>query len=133
MCRRTSPSSLMTQKILVLDNSAEYRQLLEQVVVGMGYEARVTDRATEAWRILQKDPHDLVLMDVKMPSVHGDQFLKYIREKGFSAPVIAISGYLTPKVIEQLRKYRISRVLSKPFTIRRLAAEINETIGAPDG
>ena len=123
----------MTQKILVVDNSPEYRLLLEQVVVGMGYVARVTDRATEAWRILQKDVFDLVLMDVKMPAVHGDQFLKYIREKGYGGPVIAISGYLTPKTLEQLRKYRISKVLAKPFTIKRLAADINETIGDPDG
>jgi DNA-binding NtrC family response regulator len=122
----------MTQKILVLDNSPEYRQLLEQVVVGMGYKACVTDRATEAWKILQTDPHDLILMDVKMPAVQGDQFLKYIRKMGFDGPVIAISGYLTPKVIEQLRKYRVSK-MAKPFTIRRLAAEIHETIGEPDG
>ena len=94
----------MTQKILVLDNSPEYRQLLEQVVVGMGYKACVTDGATEAWKILQTDPHDLILMDVKMPAVQGDQFLKYIR-----------------------------KMLAKPFTIRRLAAEIHETIGEPDG
>ena len=99
----------------------------------MGYKACVTDRATEAWKILQRDPHDLILMDVKMPTVHGDQFLKYIRKKGFDGPVIAISGYLTPKVIEQLRKYHVSKMLAKPFTIRRLAAEIHETIGEPDG
>lgn len=123
----------MTQKILVVDNSPEYRLLLEQVVVGMGYVARVTDRATEAWRMLQKDVFDLVLMDVKMPAVHGDQFLKYIRNKGYGGPVIAISGYLTPKTLEQLKKYHISKVLAKPFTIKRLAADINETIGDPDG
>ncbi len=123
----------MTQKILVVDNSPDYRQLLEQVVVGMGYIAKVTDRATEAWKILQKDVYDLVLMDVKMPAVHGEQFLKYIRNKGYGGPVIAISGYLTPNVVEQLKKYHISKILAKPFTVVRLAADIYETIGDPDG
>ncbi len=122
----------MVQKILVVDNSPEYRVLLEQVVVAMGYEAAVTDRATEAWKILQKDPKDLVLMDVKMPAVHGDQFLKYIRGKGYDGPVIAVSGYLTPKVVEALKTYHVSRILAKPFTVRRLAAEIDDVIGAPD-
>lgn len=122
----------MTQKILVVDNSLEYRQLLEQVVVGMGYVAKVTDRATDAWKILQQEPCDLVLMDVKMPVVHGDQFLKYIRAKGYGGPVFAISGYLTPKVLEQLRKYKVTKVLTKPFTIVRLAADISETIGEPE-
>lgn len=124
---------VMAQKILVVDNSPEYRQLLEQVVVGMGYIDVVADRATEAWKILQTDAHDLVLMDVKMPGVHGDQFLRYIRKKGFGGPVIAISGYLTPDVLEQLQKYHVSKVLAKPFTVKRLAAEIHEAIGAPDG
>lgn len=122
----------MPQKILVLENDLEYRRLLGQVVEGMGYEARIVSRATEAWKMLQSDPVSLVLLDIKMPVVHGDSFLKYIRAHGCQAPVIVVSGYFTPKVFEQLKRHGVRKVIAKPFKVKRLAADIHEVIGKPD-
>lgn len=123
----------MPQKILVLENDRDFRQLLGQVVNGMGYESHIYARATEAWKKLQRDPMALILLDIRMPVVHGDTFLQYIRGHGCQTPVIVVSGYLTPKVFEQLKRHGVHKVIAKPFKVARLAAEIHEVIGDPDG
>lgn len=122
----------MPRKILILENSPEFQQLLGRVVASMGHEACLAERATDAWKMLQGGPVALVLLDIKLPLVHGEEFLKYIRAHGCQAPVIAISGYLTPKVLEQLKRYGVRKVIAKPFKVRRLAADIDEVLGGRD-
>lgn len=122
----------MPQRILVVENSLEYRLLLQRVIEGMGYEAQVADRATTAWRLIGAEPAALLLLDIKMPPLHGHEFLKYIRRRGCTTPAIVISGYLTPEVLQQLRGLGVRRIVAKPFKIQRLATEIHEAIGGPD-
>jgi CheY-like chemotaxis protein len=123
----------MPQKILVIENSQEYRDLLKRVVEGLGYEAMIAEQATTAWKMMQSSPPDLVLLDVKMPTVHGDAFLKYARERGCTAPFIAVSGYLTPRVVERLKRGGINHVISKPFKIQRIASEIHKAMETAGG
>lgn len=122
----------MPQRILVVENSLEYRALLQRVIEGMGYEACIAERATTAWRLISAAPAALVLLDIKMPPLHGHDFVRFIRQRGCAAPVIAISGYLTPEVLQQLQRLGVRRVIAKPFKIQRLANEIHEAIGGPD-
>lgn len=106
--------------------------MLQQIVDAMGYESSVAGMATEAWRILGSDPVALVLLDIKMPAVHGDLFLRYMREKGCHSEVIAVSGYLTKDTLQNLKQWGVAKIVAKPFKVSRLAADINEVIGDPD-
>ena len=59
----------MPKRILIVDNAAEYRDLLRDISVALGYEALIADRATEAWGILQRERISLMLLDIKIPSM----------------------------------------------------------------
>ena len=119
----------MSSQILIVENSAEYRDLLRDIVEGIGYETVVAGKAAEAVRILEENIISLILLDIKMPAIHGHQFLKYIREKGKRMPVIVISGYLTPDVLEVLQDNDVKNVLVKPVTVRRVAQEVAKVLG----
>ena len=54
--------------------------------------------------------------------------IRYIRKKGTQVPIIVISGYLTPKVLEVLLEYEVRKVVTKPFKIKRIASEISSVI-----
>ena len=118
----------MPKRILIVDNEPGYRDLLSEVAAAMGYEALTADRATEAWGILQQESISLMLLDIKMPSVHGDHFVRYLRKKGAKVPIIVISGYLTPGVLEVLLEHQVRKVIAKPFKIQRIASEISTAI-----
>jgi DNA-binding NtrC family response regulator len=118
----------MAKRVLIVEDSEDFRLLIQEIVEAMGHEVVVAERATEAWRVMQKSPVSLVLLDIKMPKIKGHAFLKYIREKGLQVPVIVVSGYLNPGVMEVLLEYRVRQVISKPFKIQRLTREISQIL-----
>ena len=118
----------MSKRVLIVDDAAEFRLLLQEVVEAMGYEAVVAERAPEAWRLMQKKPVSLVLLDLKMPQIMGHNFVKFMREKGVGVPVIVVSGYLKPKVLESLLHQGIRTLVSKPFKMQRLTREIGDVL-----
>lgn len=119
----------MSKRILVVDNDQIHRQVLCEIAEGIGYEAVAVDRAMEGWRVLQEQTISLILLDIKMPQVHGHQFLRYIRGKGKVTPVIIISGYLRREVLEEIRsEERVVGILAKPFTVRRVTEEISRAL-----
>ena len=120
----------MSQRILIVEDNTEYRQMLEEIVQALGYRVAAVTRASDAWRVMEEDPVALLLLDIKMPKVRGDDFLKFIRKKGLDTPVIVISGYLTPQVVESLRQSQVRKVIAKPFRVQRLAMEISEALVA---
>lgn len=117
----------MPKRILIVDNSQEYRDLLRDISLAMGYEVLTADRATEAWAILQRESISLMLLDIKMPAIHGDDFVRYVRKKGTQIPIIVISGYLTPKVLEVLLEHEVRKVVAKP-KVQRIAGEISKVM-----
>ena len=119
----------MSQRILIVENSPEYRQMLQEIVQALGFEVEAVDRALEAWRVMERDPVALLLLDIKMPGVRGDDFLRFIRKKGRRTPVIVISGYLTPQVMENLLQHQVG-VIAKPFRVKRLALDISKALEA---
>ena len=104
--------------------------MLQEIVEGMGDDTYVVTRATEAFKVLEENIVSLILLDIKMPVVHGHQFVRYLRKQGNRIPIIVISGYLTPEVLEILLDYQIRTVITKAqFKVQRLAQEVTALLG----
>ena len=58
------------------------RIVIGGIVEGIGHDAHSAQKATEAWKLIQKEIFSLILLDIKMPGIHGHQFLRYIRKQG---------------------------------------------------
>ena len=119
----------MSKCILIVENDQSIRQILCEIAEGIGYQALSVDRAMEAWNVLQEQTISLILLDIKMPQVHGHQFLRFIRGKGKVIPVIVVSGYLRRDVLDEIvAEDQVAAVLAKPFTVRRVAQEISKAL-----
>jgi DNA-binding NtrC family response regulator len=118
----------MARPVLIVENSQEYLQLMAEIVEGIGYQARQAHSAMQAWKVLEQEEVALVLLDIKMPQVHGHQFLQYMRKRGKEVPVIAVSGFLTPEIIEVLREHQVRQIIVKPFKVQRLAQEVVQVL-----
>ena len=120
----------MSQQILIIENDREWHEMLQEIVEAMGYDSHVVNRATEAFKILDNYAISLILLDIKMPVVHGHQFVRYLRKQGKNTPIIVISGYLTPEILEVLLDYKVRKVIAKTqFKVQRLAQDITAVLG----
>lgn len=71
----------MGEKILVVDDVPEMRNLLQLELQREGYDVRVSENGVEAGKAVKESLPDLILLDVVMPEMNGWDFLKGFREK----------------------------------------------------
>jgi CheY-like chemotaxis protein len=104
--------------ILVVDDDVHIAEFLCDVLVEEGYTVRVAhDGASALLAIKQRCPA-LVMLDVAMPVMVGDELLRYLRSHGYAdLPVIMMTASLQP---ERYLACGATRVLPKPFDVEVL-------------
>jgi len=122
----------MAKQVLIVENSQDWRQLLQEIVEGLGYQTQVVNGVTQALTAIREHIISLILLDIRMPPIYGDDFLRFIRKHGNRIPVIVVSGYLTPEVVEVLRDHNVHQVIAKPFKVLRLVQAVTQVL-AGDG
>ena len=125
-------------RVLIVDDSSAARLFISEAVISsakrMGRRAIITEAsdAFEALRLLPRQPFDLVLTDVNMPSISGLELIRLIRARPEQKllPVIAISTERQPEDIRLARTAGADGYLAKPFevgTLDRLLTEVLES------
>jgi CheY-like chemotaxis protein len=105
------------RRILVVDDEEVVRGLLEGVLTPAGFEVLLAKDGGEAIDVFlnQNESIDLVLLDMIMPGMKGEEVLKKLREQSSAVKVIVSSGYMTEEQREKLQEYRVDGFLDKPY------------------
>src|ERR1700682_4009528 len=101
--RRPAASS---QSVLLVDDSAFFRNMLAPVLKAAGYRVRVAPNAQEGLLALRSgQSFDVVLTDIEMPDMNGFEFAETIRADAHlsAMPIIALSSMVSPAAIERGR------------------------------
>jgi len=69
----------VTKKILIVDDEEDISTSVKQIVEGMGYEGKTANEGKQALKLLKKESFDLVLLDILMPEMSGQEVLEKIR------------------------------------------------------
>lgn len=112
----------MNNKILIVDDNPEIREILEVLLTSEGYQVIVAKNGQEAIALANKDI-DLYILDIMMPIVNGYQACQEIRKKS-NAPIL----FLTAKGQESDKTLGFSSggddYLTKPFSYNELTSRI---------
>src|SRR5450631_3491985 len=104
--RKEMRPSAGAQSVLLVDDSAFFRNMLAPVLKAAGYRVRVSPNAQEGLTALRSGQvFDVVLTDIEMPDMNGFEFAETIRaDQHLSAmPIIALSSMVSPAAIERGR------------------------------
>ena len=80
------------QTILVVDDDDDQRQLMDALLVPLGFTLLRAHNATEGFSLLSQHHVDLILLDVCMPDINGWQMVRILREQKYLMPVIMVSA-----------------------------------------
>jgi two-component system, chemotaxis family, chemotaxis protein CheY len=121
---RQRPAKLR-QRILVVDDDRDLRELLAAVLSAAGYEVLTAENGAAALSVLRTVLPDLIILDLMMPVMNGWQFREAQTALPDYAgiPVICLSGHHAAR--HQASALGISACVVKPFEIDDLIAVVN--------
>jgi len=105
--RKEMRVSSASQSVLLVDDSAFFRNMLAPVLKAAGYRVTVATNAQEGLGVLRAgQKFDVVLTDIEMPDMNGFEFAETIRSdrKLGTTPIIALSSVISPAAIERGRQ-----------------------------
>lgn len=122
---------LKSPTILVVDDDATLRGLLQRALENAGYRVIAVADGKAAKRQVTEIPVDLVVTDVYMPEGDGVDLVIHLRRVLPVLPVIAMSasyrGGFDP-MLRVVRNLGVRRTLEKPFTLQLLLEAVRETL-----
>ena len=115
------------RRILIVDDEEGIRESFK-LILGESYQLSFAANALEATTELQRERPDLVILDIKMPKVNGLEFLKQIKAKDSSLPVIIVTGYQSVETAQEAAKNGASDYIPKPFESQQIIKAVADQL-----
>ncbi len=119
--------------ILVADDDAAIRTVLNQALSRAGYEVRSTGNAATLWRWVSQGDGDLVITDVVMPDENAFDLLPRIKKLRPDLPVVVMSAQNTFMTAIRASERGAYEYLPKPFDLKELIAIVGRALSEPKG
>jgi DNA-binding NtrC family response regulator len=106
--------------LLIVDDERSIRDACREVALSLGFMAHVADSAEHAYRILQSQSIDAILLDLRLPGASGLEALRHIKSQRPEALVIVVTGCGTVQSAVQAMKQGAYEYVTKPFSVDEL-------------
>ncbi|PSJ64362.1 nitrogen regulation protein NR(I) [Kumtagia ephedrae] len=117
--------------ILVADDDAAIRTVLNQALSRVGHDVRVTSNAATLWRWVAAGDGDIVITDVVMPDENAFDMLPRIKKARPELPVIVMSAQNTFMTAIRASETGAYEYLPKPFDLNELLSIVNRALSEP--
>ena len=122
---------MSTSHVLVVDDEADIRALIDEILSEEGYEVTVAGDATEARAARGGGKFDLVLLDIWMPGTDGISLLREWSEPGdLDCPVVMMSGHGTVDTAVEATRLGAFDFVEKPLSLAKLLHTVERAIDA---
>ena len=118
----------MSKRILVVEDQADNRRILRDMLGNAGYELIEAESGEEALIAVEAQPPDLILMDIQLPVMDGYEATRRIKSHpGMKEiPIIAVTSYALSGDEGKARAAGCNAYVTKPFSPRALLAKVRE-------
>ncbi len=120
----------MSTEILIIDDNADIRLILNELIKDAGYKTRIAANYNQALTEIDKKLPDVAIIDVKLDKGDNDgiELLNHIKNKNKDIPVIIISGHANIEMAINSLKSGAFEFIQKPFDKERLMNFVNRAV-----
>ncbi|MEB4591437.1 ABC transporter substrate-binding protein [Candidatus Thiothrix sp. Deng01] len=114
--------ALAGAKVLLVDDEPLNLMIGVEILHKFACNVQTADTAVQALKRLEHEPFDLVLLDVEMPGMKGDELARRIRQNARwrDLPLVALTAHASTDIRERCRESGMDAYLAKPFEIKQL-------------
>ena len=117
----------MKPKILVCDDEEGVRESF-RLILGQDYDLVFASNGEEGVKIVQNQPVELVLLDIKMPRKNGIDALKEMKAAREDLAVIMSTGYRSVEVAQEASRHGATEYVLKPFDRQKIQALVKKLL-----
>jgi DNA-binding NtrC family response regulator len=117
-----------TGSVLVVDDHAQARQSMADVLRRAGHRVRCCSGAHEALRVLDEEGCDCIVTDLKMPGMTGLEFIVQLRERRDPAQVVMVTAHATVSSAVEAMRHGAFDYIEKPFDVEQLERLVGQAI-----
>lgn len=118
----------MKAKLLIVDDERHIREGLKRALEADGYDVELASDGQEALEKLEINDIDLIITDLKMPRISGEELMKIAMEKYPYIPVIILTGHGTIENAVEAMKNGAYDFLTKPLNIDKLSLIVKRAL-----
>jgi CheY-like chemotaxis protein len=113
-------------RILCADDNSELVELLADMLRFYGFRVEAVYDGEQALALIGDDPRkfDLLITDMQMPGIDGDELIEKARAKGFDGKVIVFAGALSLEDRQRLGNLAVEAIVDKPAEHRQLISVV---------
>src|SRR6185503_10742808 len=111
-------------RILVIDDEAEIRRSVRMILEYEGYDVQEAASGPEGVALAEREPPDLIFLDIKMGGMDGLEALQKIRQANEALPVVIVSGHGTVSTAVEATKLGAFDFIEKPLASERVLVTI---------
>jgi two-component system response regulator HydG len=118
----------MKPTILVVDDEAAHRRMIETVLKAEGYDVTCVDDGLAAVAAVEEKFHDLILMDIRMQEMNGIEATRRIKEISPGIPIVVMTAYASINTAVEALKSGAQDYLIKPLDIEELKILVQKSL-----
>ncbi|MFZ5917143.1 MAG: response regulator [Chloroflexota bacterium] len=129
-------------RVLIVDDDYPNLILMIRILSVEGFETDMASYGPTALVKLRENPYDILITDMQMPEMHGDELVRAIRKQGMTLPIIVCAGG-SMKISGEMAVFEtdfhttLERTLfdgyiSKPISVERFAEQVRSVLNRPN-
>lgn len=117
-------------KILIIDDDSDFIDLVKSMLENQGFYSIGSSKPSEVIHLLERHRPDILLLDINMPGIKGDEILSVLRQeiKYAKLPILLITGDTSPATISYCTTHGANGVIPKPLEFNVLLDSIHSVL-----
>lgn len=116
--------------VIIIEDDALVLKLLTRRLEQAGWEVSPLRDGRVVFDRLQEHPADLIVVDLGLPYIDGLALVEGLRARGFNTPVMVLTAYELPHLLETARHAGANDLMSKPYDQEELIARMGRLLAA---
>ena len=122
----------MKKHILSIDDEADIRELLQEVLTMKGYRVSTAATIDEGRRLVREDRPDLIISDFQLEDADGFVLIEEVKKSWPELPVMLLTGAaFDPEVVRDTIRKKVNSYLDKTVSLDTILNEIHRLLGEP--
>ena len=115
-------------RILVVDDNAQARQSMRDVLCAAGHDVMASASAIEALKIVDQGPFDVIITDLQMPGMDGLAFIRTLAERKLESQIVMVTAFASVTSAVEAMRYGAFDYIEKPFDVEQLESLVSRAL-----